>query len=93
MLCALRANIDSSLVTELVGPHRRAPKSAPRVPASAPRRLFARPTAPRSAEPHGRLWRPSAAVTDDRAMSQRRLRLAPGQMPSVQDGSQHPAQF
>jgi hypothetical protein len=81
MLCALRANIDSSLVTEPVGQRSRsganpsdiacarqgrcnaamstksrevisevglrAPKSARRVPASAPGRLFARPTAPR----------------------------------------------
>jgi hypothetical protein len=37
-------------------------------------------------DPHGGLWWTRAAVTDGRAMPQRRPRLAPGQMPSLQDG-------
>jgi hypothetical protein len=41
--------------------------------------------------PHGGLRRPSAAVADDRTMPQRRLRLAPGQMPALPDRGQHSA--
>jgi hypothetical protein len=44
-------------------------------------------------DPHGRLWWTRAAITDDRSMPQLWSRLAPGQMPSLQDRSQHPARL
>jgi hypothetical protein len=37
------------------------------------------------------LWRPRAAVANDRPMHQRRLWLATGQVPSLRDGGQHSA--
>src|SRR5580704_4521314 len=43
--------------------------------------------------PQGGLRSTRPAVTNHRAMSRWRTRLAPGQMPSVQDGSQHPARL
>jgi hypothetical protein len=40
-------------------------------------------------DPDGRLWRPSAAVADDRAMSQWRIRWLEVEMPSLQDPREH----
>jgi hypothetical protein len=42
-------------------------------------------------DPHGGLWRPRTALTDHRPMSEWRLRLAAGEMPSLQYRGQHPA--
>jgi hypothetical protein len=41
--------------------------------------------------PHGRLWRPGPAVSNDRPMPQRRLRLAGDRMLSMQNKSKSTA--
>ena len=51
-------------------------------------RLIARK--PRVVAADGRLWRAGAAVTDDRAMPQRRLRLVGGQMPPLRNQASIP---
>jgi hypothetical protein len=44
-------------------------------------------------DPHGRRRWAGAAVPNDRAMSQRRSRLAAGKLPSLQNGGEHPTRL